>query len=546
MMNHFILNSRKGLVPFVLFLLVALATGTGTVWAQTQHSATWTDGVACIVYSHCTPCHNNQGIGPFPLTTYNEVYANRYSIAASVQARSMPPFPAEQGNRRYAHANTLADHEINEIVDWVNNFAPLGNPAQMPTPPVYSSAFQIPNPDTVYRIPNYSVNTTSDLYRVFVLPMGNQSARNITGIEVVPGNREIVHHVLVFQDTSGIPMQRDLADPLPGYTAFGGTGSNSSKMITGYVPGQGSLIYPAGFGESVAPNSYLCSQVHYPGGISGQTDSTSVRIQYGPSSGLRNMLTLPVLNHGPGLINGPLSIPANTVRTFRAEYTLPVGVTLLGVLPHMHLIGKSMLVYAIKPGGDTVHLANIPEWDFHCQMYYRFQRPVYLPPGTKGVAVATYDNTTANPNNPNNPPQNVTLGEGTGDEMMLVYFNFTTQGASPLDTNLVIDTAGHWRHDSASCALVAGVHPILPAWAAQSGWRYDSHSRQVTVQGPAQGGFRYALYDLQGRLLLQGQCRPGQSEVQHALPLTEGAALVGCLTDAGGRSYYRKWATAWP
>ena len=94
--------------------------------AQTQHSATWTDGVACIVYSHCTPCHNNQGIGPFPLTTYNEVYANRFSIAASVQARSMPPFPADQVNRRYAHANTLEAHEINEIVDWGQQFCPVG------------------------------------------------------------------------------------------------------------------------------------------------------------------------------------------------------------------------------------------------------------------------------------------------------------------------------------------------------------------------------------------------------------------------------------
>ena len=531
-------------IKLLISLFVLFAT---PYWcsAQTLHSATWTDGVACIVYSHCTPCHNNQGIGPFPLTTYNEVYANRFSIAASVQARSMPPFPALQVNRRYAHANTLADHEINEIVDWVNNFAPLGNPAQNPTPPVYSSAFQIPNPDTVYRIPNYTVNTTTDLYRVFVLPMGNNTSRNITGIEVVPGNREIVHHVLVFQDTSGIPMQRDLADPLPGYTAFGGTGSNSSKLITGYVPGQGSLVYPAGFGESVSPNSYLCIQVHYPGGINGQTDSTSVRIKYGPSSGLRNMLTLPILNHGPALVNGPLSIPANTMRTFRAEYTLPVGVTLLGILPHMHLIGKSMLVYAIKPGGDTVHLANIPEWDFHWQMYYRFQRPIYLPPGTKGVAVATYDNTTANSNNPNVPPQNVTLGEGTGDEMMLVYFNFTTQGASPLDTNLVIDTAGHWTHDSLSCALVAGQEPVLPEWADQSGWHYNVLDQSLTVKGPAQGGFYYALRDLQGKLLCSGQAANGQSSVHQNISLAGPGVWIGSITDAQGRSYYRKWTFPW-
>jgi len=543
-MNVFFSFAVKFFPKKFYFVLLAFLCSIGKLLAQTQHSATWTDGVACIVYSHCTPCHNNQGIGPFPLTTYNEVYANRYSIAASVQSRSMPPFPAEQVHRRYAHANTLDSHEINEIVDWVNNFAPLGNPAQLPSPPVYSSAFQIPNPDTVYKIPNYTVNTTTDLYRVFVMPMGNNLSRNITGIEVVPGNREIVHHVLVFQDTSGIPMQRDLADPLPGYTAFGGTGSNSSKMITGYVPGQGSLLYPAGFGESVLPNSYLCIQVHYPGGISGQTDSTSVRIKYGPSTGLRTMLTLPILNHG-GLINGPLSIPANTTKTFRAEYTLPVGVTVLGLLPHMHLVGQSMQVYALKPGGDTVHLVNIPEWDFHWQMYYRFQRPIYLPPGTKGVAIAIYDNTTANPNNPNNPPQTVSLGEGTGDEMMLVYFNFTIQAVSPLDTNLVIDTASHWRHDSASCALVAGLDPYLPEWAGVVSWGYDPVERMLTVQGPPQGGFSYTVYDQQGRLLVQGLAPKGQSRVQSSISLPHGAVLVGCITDAGGRPFYQKWATAW-
>ncbi|MFM9060847.1 MAG: hypothetical protein ACKOQP_04180, partial [Bacteroidota bacterium] len=85
------LSTTKTVFFLLLFLLGCCRVSVS--WAQTQHSATWTDGVACIVYSHCTPCHNNQGIGPFPLTTYNEVYANRYSIAASVQARSMPPFP---------------------------------------------------------------------------------------------------------------------------------------------------------------------------------------------------------------------------------------------------------------------------------------------------------------------------------------------------------------------------------------------------------------------------------------------------------------------
>jgi hypothetical protein len=211
----------------------------------------------------------------------------------------------------------------------------------------------------------------------------------------------------------------------------------------------------------------------------------------------------------------------------------------------MHLVGKSMQVYALKPGGDTVHLVNIPEWDFHWQMYYRFQKPIYLPPGTKGVAIASYDNTTANPNNPNNPPQNVTLGEGTGDEMMLVYFNFTTQGASPLDTNLVIDTASHWRHDSLSCALVAGQEPVLPEWAERSGWHYDFHSQTLTVKGPAQGGFGYALRDLQGKLLWSGRAPSGQALVQQNVSLSAPGVWIGSITDIQGRSHYRKWSSSW-
>jgi hypothetical protein len=137
------------------------------------------------------------------------------------------------------------------------------------------------------------------------------------------------------------------------------------------------------------------------------------------------------------------------------------------------------------------------------------------------------------------------LGEGTGDEMMLVYFNFTTQGASPLDTNLVIDTAGHWTHDSSSCALVAGQEPVLPEWADQSGWHYNVLDQSLTVKGPAQGGFHYALRDLQGKLLCSGQAANGQSSVHQNISLAGPGVWIGSITDAQGRSYYRKWTFPW-
>lgn len=420
------------------------------------HNPTWTDGIACIIYSHCTSCHNENGIAPFSLTTYNDVYQNRYSIVASVQAGSMPPFPPDQSFNALAHANVLTEHEIDELVDWVNNFAPLGDANNIPNPPTYTSSAEITNPDVLLQIPTYTVNTSNDLYRVFVLPANNANQEYIQSIEVIPGNRDIVHHALVFQDTSSIPLNLDLADPQPGYTAFGSTGSPYSELIWGYTPGQGKFTYAPGFGARLLPNSNICIQIHYPGGIFNELDSTQIRIKYG-SSTLRNVLTAPVLNHGTSLTNGPLAILPDSDTVFYSQYNVVGNYTLTGIMPHMHLLGKSIKSYFVKPTGDTVRLIDIPEWDFHWQGFYQFQKPVIIPNGSVLYGEARYDNTVNNPNNPNYPPLAVTAGEGTTDEMMLIYFNVSA--AYPTDGLIIIDTSSHKGH-YLNCVNTIGLNEV--------------------------------------------------------------------------------------
>jgi hypothetical protein len=165
-----------------------------------------------------------------------------------------------------------------------------------------------------------------------------------------------------------------------------------------------------------------------PAGSSGQLDSTKVRLYYSSNASARDVRVEPILYHfAPVLVNGPLTIPANTFRTFEERFTLPSIFTasVLAVAPHMHLVGESVKSYATKPNGDTIRFIDIPHWDFHWQGQYYFQRPVVVDGGSTLRAFATYNNTSSNPNNPNNPPQTVNLGEATTDEMMLVYFAFT-------------------------------------------------------------------------------------------------------------------------
>lgn len=478
---------------FALALASAVLPFAGRA-QSTAHTPTWTDGIACIVYSHCTNCHNPGGIAPFSLLTYNDVFQNRQSIGASVAAFSMPPFPPAEQPKTFAHANTLTAHERAELVDWVSNFAPLGDANAIPPIPSFSSGPGLSQPDVQLRVPNYTVNTTQDLYRVFVLPLNNPTDKYIQSIEVVPSNRSIVHHALIFQDTSALPLQLDANDPGPGYTAFGGTGSSTSTLITGYVPGQGVFEFPSGFGSKVIANSNLLVQIHYPGYVSNQVDSTEIRIKYANGT-VRNVTTSPVLNHVQNLVNGPLVIPANQVKTFKAVRTVPMNLTLTALMPHMHLLGKSFKAGLVH-NGDSTQLVHIPEWDFHWQGFYTFKSPIFLPQGSSVWAEVTYDNTTANLNNPHSPPQTVTAGEGTGDEMLLLYMNLSAY--SPGDTLLNFDPSLHWEHDSASCANYQIGSGELSATVAKLHWS-PSEQRLFSDERGA-----FVLSDALGRVVRDG------------------------------------------
>ena len=124
-----------------------------------------------------------------------------------------------------------------------------------------------------------------------------------------------------------------------------------------------------------------------------------------------------------------LRIPANEIKTFHTQYIVPQNISLISVNPHMHLIGKTFLAYALKPNGDTVPLIRIPKWDFRWQYYYTYKHPLKLEKGSAIHVFGTYDNTKENPNNPNFPPKEINEGNGiesmkTSEEMFQFIFTY--------------------------------------------------------------------------------------------------------------------------
>jgi hypothetical protein len=476
---------------FLFFFLVLSAT---------SRAQNWSEDIAPVFYNKCTSCHHAGGIAPTSYIDYADVVNDAVSIRVKVQQGVMPPWPPDAAYSRFAHERSLTPQQINEIVSWVQNGTPLGDTNLAPARPIYSGIGEIANPDLVLQMPTYTLsNTANDEYRCFVLPSGFSTQVFLNEMEIIPGNYSVVHHVLIFSDTSSVPAQRDAQDPAPGYVGFGGTGSNSSQLIGVWAPGGTSYKLPVGMGIKLPANTNIILQVHYPAGFGGQVDSTKFRAKFSTTPFTREVFISSPLNHFQ-LDNGPLVIPPNTTPTFNAHYTLPFNVTALALAPHMHLLGKSITSFGITPSNDTVPFVHIPSWDFHWQDMYYFPRALTLPAGTTLYSTATYDNTLNNPFNPSDPPAWTVLGEATTDEMMLVYFLYTYY--LPGDENIIQDSS-----------FFAGGNDDVFSSVIRTPQLYDPApnpaNRDVRLEFflPQREAVSLTVIDIQGRTLL-GDSRP--------------------------------------
>lgn len=403
-------------------------------------SINWATDVAPILYDHCVQCHRDGGLGGFSLIGYDNALSYSASIQDATAAKRMPPWKADPNYRHYAHENRLTDSEIQVIQSWVQSGMAIGDLSQAPPMPVFTEGSNVGVPDHVLLTPLYTVTATEDEYRCFVIPSGLTQDAFLRGLEAIPGNHMAVHHILIYQDITGGAKALDDSTPEPGYVSFGGPGVSGANLVGAWVPGGPTPLTPPNMGVKLKANADLVVQMHYPKGVTGLTDQTTLNFFFTPTTqGIREISLAPVLNHTPfSLENGPLNIPANTVKTYHAKYKIPAAASVLSVAPHMHLIGRSMIAFAVTPQNDTIRLINIPAWDFHWQGAYFFQKVQKIPAQSMLHAYATYDNTTNNPFQPSDPPQLVTQGEATTDEMMLVYFAY--MGYKPNDENIVLDS----------------------------------------------------------------------------------------------------------
>jgi len=387
---------------------------------------TFNNQIVRIFQQNCQACHHPGDVGPFSMMSHREVVPWLKQIKTEVQARRMPPWKPVPGHGEFVEERRLSQQEIELIARWVDSGAPEGDPRDLPAPLEFSEQWTLGTPDLVLEPEADFVVPAegSDVYRCFSIPTRLLQGRHVTSIEMRPGNRSVVHHVLLFPDPLGVSATMAKPnDPQAGYSCFGGPGIPTDSILGAWAPGIRPQVLPPGVGVRLTPGGRVVMQVHYHVNGTPQGDRTRVGLYFARDPAPKELLWAPIANLG-------FEIPPGESRyTVTASFSVPPFLNARAhfIGPHMHQLGREMRAEAVFRDGTRRPLIYIDDWDFNWQAIYTFREPVLLPSGTRIEVTAVYDNSTGNPRNPFNPPRPIRWGEQTTDEMCLLFIGVTLE-----------------------------------------------------------------------------------------------------------------------
>lgn len=359
---------------------------------------TYAKHVAPILQKRCQECHRPGQVGPMSLLTYDKAVSWSDTIAEVVREERMPPWHADPRHGKFAGERRLNDEERDTLLAWVKQGCPKGDEKQLPPPAKFPEEWSIGKPDVVvsmaeeYKVPAKGVLP----YRQFIVDPGFEEEKWVQMAECRPGNRAVVHHIIVYILHPGRLILYDK--------------DGSVATLVGWAPGDMPAKYDKGTAKRIPAGSKLMFEVHYTPNGKEEVDRSSVGIIFAdkpPEYVVETNI----------LANMKMRVPPK-IPSHREDftYTFKEEAQLISFMPHMHLRGTAARYVATYPDGRTETLLSVPHWDFEWQTLYRFAEPKPMPKGTKVTWTAWWDNSADNPRNPD-PSKEVKWGLQTWDEM---------------------------------------------------------------------------------------------------------------------------------
>jgi mono/diheme cytochrome c family protein len=418
--------------------LAATAAGTSVLPAQSPDTPTFSKDIAPILYKNCATCHRPGEIAPMSLLTYDQVRPFARSIRTHVEQGTMPPWHAEAAPDTFVNERRLTANEKETIAKWANNGSPQGDPRDLPPIPAFPEGWTIGKPDAIVAMRQpFDVPVSGEIaYQYLSVPTDFKEDKWVQALEIRPGVRSVVHHVLVFAAEPGeTARQQPFTQQTPGArgalaqqiaplllaAAARGRGLNAGMrgpLIATTAPGTNAQIFESGTAMRIKAGSVLTFQIHYTTSGKAEKDRTAVGFIFAKEPPKREV-------RAGSFVGIPLRIPPgaeNHRADAQIEFTQDAHVVAL--FPHTHVRGKSWEYRMTYPDGREEVVLSVPRYDFNWQTYYQFAKPLAAPKGSRLLAIAHYDNSANNKANPN-PNVEVRWGDQTWEEMQYTGITYT-------------------------------------------------------------------------------------------------------------------------
>jgi hypothetical protein len=363
---------------------------------------TFAKDVAPIVYESCVYCHRPGEVAPFSMLTYKDARPWARAIKQQVLNRHMPPWKADTHYGNFQNARVLSERDIQTLVAWADGGAKEGDPTDLPLPPQFAEGWQIGTPDLVLTMREpFPVPATG------TIPWANHPSNDyvfaedvwVQAIEVRPGNRAVVHHAV-----AGAQLGPDASGP--------------AESLHLYSPGLDAIVWREGYGKLIRKGTRIVFNMHYNAIGKEATDQTKVGFKFATKPVHTQVRTTIVQNNT--LIIPPMTQNHEVIAAFQ----FPVDSRVHALRPHMHLRARTGTASLVYPDGLRNVLLHIPAWDDGWQNYYILSEPARVPKGALVEYIASYDNSPANPVNPD-PKSPVAWGQQVWEEMHSVYMIWT-------------------------------------------------------------------------------------------------------------------------
>jgi len=388
-------------------LALCLGSAAAVLAATAPTPVTFYKDVLPVLQKNCQTCHRPGEAAPMAFLTYDSTRPWAKAIKTAVLTKKMPPWFADAHYGKFSNDRSMAQSDIDTLVNWVDTGATAGNPKDAPKPTI-------------------------------VIPTGFTEDKYVQFAEARPGNPAVVHHIIAFIREPGSPWLRDAKPGVPFVpreearkqendkekrNARRGDGGLTGDFLAGYAPGTLPNIMKPGQAKLVKAGSDIVLQMHYTANGKATSDRSKVGLIFATEKPTERIITL-------GAVNPAFAIPpGDSNYQVDAKLTLQEDATLINFLPHMHFRGKSFEYRIVYPDGTKETLLQVPHYDFNWQLTYDLAEPKHLPAGSVIECTAHFDNSPNNRYNPD-PSKEVHWGEQTWEEMMIGFFDV----AVPLNT----------------------------------------------------------------------------------------------------------------